>query len=179
MKLYQNLVSVIYCRRVFWWKTKDINYRIIPFQATGAQFKTISNIVVIAISALTVGFWYSWKLTLTILAFVPLIGLAGAWQTKVFGNQVGYLERGFRADARHLLGIYLLFTFFAWAGKFGAFVKSFPIRLHQNLITCFRLSRKGRNSTPQMHWPISLWVTFALWRRWGKKNISWKSSTVL
>ena len=61
----------------------------------------MSKIVVIAFTALTVGFYYSWKLTLTILAFVPLVALAGAWQTKVFGNQA--VEEGKKLNAANAL----------------------------------------------------------------------------
>ena len=46
----------------------------------------MTQIVVIALSALIIGFYFSWKLTLLILAFTPILGIAGAAQFKLFGN---------------------------------------------------------------------------------------------
>lgn len=42
--------------------------------------------VVMGITAITIAFFYSWKLTLLILAFAPLLLFAGAAHMKVFTN---------------------------------------------------------------------------------------------
>ena len=46
----------------------------------------MTQIAVIAVTALVIGFYFSWKLTLLILAFTPILAIAGAAQMKLFGN---------------------------------------------------------------------------------------------
>ena len=55
-------------------------------QATSARFNSMTQIVVIAVTALAIGFTFSWKLTLLIMAFTPILAIAGAAQIKLFGN---------------------------------------------------------------------------------------------
>ncbi|CAH2305687.1 bile salt export pump [Pelobates cultripes] len=58
--------------------------------ATGAQIGMIVNSVTNILAAIIIAFYFSWKLSLVVLCFLPLIGLSGVLQAKLltgFANQ--------------------------------------------------------------------------------------------
>ncbi len=61
------------------------------FQATGARIGTIVSTLASIGTGIIIGFIYSWKLTLGILAFVPFILAAGVLQMKMLG---GFTKEG-------------------------------------------------------------------------------------
>ena len=65
------------------------------FQATGVRFGTAFQSIASVGVGIIIGFIYSWKLALGILAFVPFIGVAGLLQMK--------LMQGYSADGREAL----------------------------------------------------------------------------
>ena len=60
-------------------------------QATGARLGTLVSTVSSIGTGVIIGFIFSWKLTLGILAFVPFILAAGVLQMKMLG---GYTKEG-------------------------------------------------------------------------------------
>ena len=60
----------------------------------------VVQIFVMAVGSLILAFYYSWKLTLLVLAFTPLLVIAGTAQTKFFTNfAVGEGKRFVDANA--------------------------------------------------------------------------------
>lgn len=54
--------------------------------ATAVRFNTMIQVIVMGLSSAIMAFYYSWKLTLVVLAFSPLLVLGGIAQIAVFGN---------------------------------------------------------------------------------------------
>lgn len=52
-------------------------------QATGSQIGMIVNSLTSIGVSFIIAFYFSWKLTLVILCFLPLIGLSGVFQAKM------------------------------------------------------------------------------------------------
>lgn len=52
-------------------------------QATGSQIGMIINSLTSIGASFIIAFYFSWKLTLVILGFLPLIGLSGVFQAKM------------------------------------------------------------------------------------------------
>ncbi|OQV12032.1 Multidrug resistance protein 1A [Hypsibius exemplaris] len=57
--------------------------------AAGIRIATLLQAATLLIAALIIAFVYSWKLTLVILAFIPLVVIGGAFQNKVLVGQAG------------------------------------------------------------------------------------------
>lgn len=52
-------------------------------QATGSQIGMIVNSLTNIGASFIIAFYFSWKLTLVIMCFLPLIGLSGVFQAKM------------------------------------------------------------------------------------------------
>ena len=72
----------------------DVNICLIVLQATGARLGTMLQSLGGIGTGLIIGFIYSWKLTLCVLAFVPFIMAAGMLQMKILA---GYSQEGQKA----------------------------------------------------------------------------------
>lgn len=55
----------------------------LSLQATGSQIGMIVNSLTNIGASFIIAFYFSWKLTLVIMCFLPLIGLSGAFQAKM------------------------------------------------------------------------------------------------
>lgn len=67
-----------------------IHSSLCPSQATGSQIGMIVNSLTSIGASLIIAFYFSWKLSLLVACFLPLIGLSGAFQAKMltgFANE--------------------------------------------------------------------------------------------
>jgi uncharacterized membrane protein (Fun14 family) len=60
-------------------------------QASGAQLGTMFQNLANIGTGIIIGFVYGWQLTLVILAFIPIIGIAGVLQMKLLEGVSGML----------------------------------------------------------------------------------------
>ncbi|XP_065655130.1 ATP-dependent translocase ABCB1 isoform X3 [Hydra vulgaris] len=54
--------------------------------ATSSRLNTMTQVIVMGITALIIAFYYSWQLTLLVIGFAPVLLIAGAAHMKVFSN---------------------------------------------------------------------------------------------
>ena len=59
------------------------NVEVLFLQATGSQIGMIVNSLTNIGASFIIAFYFSWKLTLVVMCFLPLIGLSGVFQAKM------------------------------------------------------------------------------------------------
>ena len=83
-------------------------------QATGSQLATVLRAMSSVIIGLTIGFYYSWALTLLILAFAPIIFMSGFIRMKLVqgskkSNDAKALEEAGKVGANNYFCLHYLY----------------------------------------------------------------------
>lgn len=81
-------------------------------QATGSQIGMIVNSLTSIGVSFIIAFYFSWKLTLVIMCFLPLIGLSGVFQAKMLTGFEGKNKKSMEeaGQVRRERGMFLSVT---------------------------------------------------------------------